>query len=154
MECSLISEIIDPTMWGASLIAKLAKQTHAKTLFKTMPYTMCSIIDKKGKSKRIKNFFQVLCITTVYSPRPGTRFHKQNTLHFNNKYTRFSFFNNSQTLKTQRSYQKQQRYQPKTSTPIQRTKWRYRHMTTMSTLYSNREQSTGQSVKTKHIAKC
>ena len=27
-------------------------------------------------------------------------------------------------------------------------------MKTMSALYSNREQSTGQSVKTKHIAKC
>ena len=33
---------------------------------------------------------QILCITTVYSPRPGTRFHKQNTLRFNNNYTRFS----------------------------------------------------------------
>ena len=32
----------------------------------------------------------VLCITTVYSPRSGARFHKQNTLRFNNKYTRLS----------------------------------------------------------------
>ena len=34
--------------------------------------------------------YLVLCITTVYSLRPGTRFHKENTLRFNNKYTRFS----------------------------------------------------------------
>ena len=42
-----------------------------------------------------------LCITTVYSPRPGTRFHKQNTLSIS-KYARFSI--TVKTLKTQRSY--------------------------------------------------
>ena len=85
---------------------------------------------RQGQNKGQSTTMHLLYITTVYSPRPGTRFHKQNTLCFNNKYTRFSI---TVKLSKHNEATKQQRHQPKTSTPIQRTKWRYRYMTTTST---------------------
>ena len=53
----------------------------------------------KGTAKFLLQAPGGLYITTVYSTRSVTRFHKQNTLRLNNKYTRFPI-----TVKTQRSY--------------------------------------------------
>ena len=44
--------------------------------------------------------FLVVYITTVCSPRPGTHFHKQNTLRFKNRDTRFPI-NSENTTKLQ-----------------------------------------------------
>ena len=58
-----------------------------------------------------------LYITTIHFPRPGTLFHKQNTLRFNNKYMRFSI---TVKLKTQRSH-KQQQKTPRTTMSCTKT---------------------------------